>query len=114
ETLKALDLKSPLHLCGHPFRHTVDGVEYIYCGQSFPNLRVKADWASVTADPAESYEAYVPLDRDADGKLAWAWRRGGAPVEIDEQERRARAGKMKPDEMPFRLRDAATRRDLHA
>ena len=45
QTLKAIDLKSPLRLSGHPFRQSVDGVEYLYCGESvFPNVRVKAEW----------------------------------------------------------------------
>jgi hypothetical protein len=113
KTLKPIDLKSALRLSGHPFRHSVDGVEYFYCGEwAFPHVRVKADWASVT-DPT-AYEAYAPLERDADGKLAWAWKKGAEPLGIDEQERLIKAGKMKAEETPFRLRDVETKRFVHA
>ena len=100
---KQIDLKSDLRLSGHPFRHKVDGVEYFYCGErAFPNVRVKADWASVM-NPA-AYEGYVPEERDADGKLTWAWRAGAEPLGVEEQEKRIKAGKMTEEETPFRLR----------
>jgi hypothetical protein len=56
DSVSKFDVKSPIWLSGHPFRKKGD--KYIYCGQTWPNLRVKADWKSVT-DPA-SYEAYDP------------------------------------------------------
>jgi hypothetical protein len=74
DTLKVLDLKSPFHLGGHPFRHKVDGVEYIYCGQAAPNIRVKGDWKSVI-DPA-AYESYT------ENKSVWSW--GKQELKADE------------------------------
>ena len=71
DTLKKIDMKSPVRLTGHPFRHTVDGVEHIYSGESAPNVRVKADWKSVI-DPRE-YEAYTQV------KSTWAWRKNAVP-----------------------------------
>lgn len=112
QTLKALDLKSPYYLCGHPFRHTVGGVEYFYCGESFPNLRVKADWKSAT-DPA-AFEAYTPSERDAEGKMTWAWRKNVPPLGAEELERRIRAGNLKAEEVPHRLRDVETKRYVEA
>jgi hypothetical protein len=73
DTLKELDLKSPFHLCGHPFHHTVDGVDYLYCGQSAPNLRVKADWKSVIDSAA--YESYT------EEKSTWTWGRRDLPAD---------------------------------
>lgn len=71
ETLTKLDVKSPVRLSGHPFRHTVDGIDYIYSGESAPNVRVKADWKSVI-DPT-AYEAYTQE------KSVWAWRKNAVP-----------------------------------
>ena len=89
DTLKTLDVKSPFRLCGHPFRYGVDGVEYIYCGESAPNLRIKADWKSVT-DPT-AFEAYTQ------NQSAWAWRKNALPAET-----------------PLRLRDVQTRQNFDA
>ena len=85
QTLKPLDTRSPLRLCGHPFRHTVDGVEYLYCGESHPNLRVKADWKSVF-NPAE-YESLQGT----------AWRKNTPP-----------------DTKPLHLRDIETGKSVEA
>lgn len=89
ETLKNLDLKSPVRLSGHPFRHAVDGVEYIYCGESSPNVRVKADWKSVI-DPA-TYESYTQ------DNSKWAWRKNAVP-----------------SDQPLKLRDVETRKIFDA
>ncbi len=112
ETLKPLDPGEARRLRGHPFKVAVGGIEYIYCGESFPNLRVKADWRSVT-DPA-AYEAYVPADSDGTGRNEWTWTRGAAPVELDEMQRRVRSGALKEGEAPLDLRDAATGRHVEA
>ena len=71
DTLKKIDVKSPVRLSGHPFRHAEDGVEYIYAGESAPNVRVKSDWKSVT-DPAE-YESYAKENG------SWGWRKNALP-----------------------------------
>lgn len=112
DTVLPLDKTSPLRLCGHPFRHTIDGVEYIYCGEPFPNVRVRADWKSVT-DPT-AYEGYVPQSRGEDGKLAWEWKKEATPLGIDEQERRIRSGEIKAEESPQRLRDVESKKFIRA
>ena len=111
QSQKMLDLKSPFLLCGHPFRHAVDGVDYFYCGEFFPNLRVKADWKSVS-DP-DAFEAYMPASDDA-GKQSWAWRKHVSPAAYEAEEKGIRSGKAKPEEMPFQLTDASRGRFVQA
>lgn len=102
EPVKELELKSELHLRGHPFHHTADGVDYLYFGDATPNLRVKADWKSVT-DPA-TYEALVPIDDDGHH---WAWRRGEQPPTWKQIDEKLKSGKWNPDDVPTLVRDAA-------
>lgn len=58
----AFDLQAPVFPGGHPQLQTDDGVEYVYFGDPFPLVRVKAQAESLT-DLAQ-YEAYTCL---ADG-----------------------------------------------
>ena len=92
DTLKEIPLDAPLHPQAHPFRAEVDGQAYIYCGNVFPNVRFKADWESF--QDVSQYEAFtclVPgsrvtrgtepkLERDADRKLVWGWKRDTAAL----------------------------------
>jgi hypothetical protein len=106
EKLKAVPLDPPVHPQGYPFRvKAADGVEYIYFTAPYPALRVKADLASYLN--LSSYEGYTG-QRDADGKLVWAWRRNTAPLNPKKQEEIIKAGQMRHDESPFRLRDVET------
>lgn len=111
QTLAPLDLQSPYHLCGHPFLHSVDGVEYFYCGECFPNLRVKANWKNV-ADPG-AFEAYMPA-ADANGKTTWAWRSNVPAADYEQMEKRIRSGKAPSAEIPFRLEDIDSGRFVQA
>ena len=89
ETIKDIPLDAPLYPQAHPFCAEVDGVEYIYCGNVFPNVRFRADWEGVC--DLSRYEAYTCLapggrgdapkfDRDANGKLIWGWKRDTAAL----------------------------------
>lgn len=114
EIIKDIDLEAPLSPEGHPTKATVDGVEYVYFNFPFPNQRVRADWKSFV--DVESYEAYTPLiagtrkldaehpqlDRGADGKLNWSWKKNTAFVQPREIEKMIQGGALKVDEVPFR------------
>ena len=104
------------HRSAHPFRATVDGREYVYI---FPNYRVKANLTSLK--DLSSHEAYSPLktgsdfdkknpdlDRDPDGRLRYAWKKGTAPVHPDEQAALVAAGRMKVAEGWIHLTNALT------
>ena len=102
---------------GHPFRATVDGQEYFYFPTPYPCVRVRADWKSV--NDLSAYEAYTcleegatldlgnpKLDRDAAGKLRFAWKKNTPPLEPRELDELVKKQIVKRDELPLRLRDA--------
>ncbi len=121
EKLKTVPLNPPFFPTGYPFRvRGDDGADYIYFPAPYPALRVKADWRSYLDLP--SYEAYtclkpgardgdkdsLQLDRDADGKLLWGWKKNTPPLNPKDQQALIKAGRMQPGETPFRLRDAGS------
>lgn len=86
-------LDAPLYPTGHPFLHTVNGVEYVYFAAPLPLTRVKADPASF-ADLSQ-YEAFTPLisgaradanavQRDASRRIVWGWKKGTAAARSSE------------------------------
>lgn len=124
EKLNALPLNAPIFPTGQPFRVKVEGVDYLYFTAPYPSLRVRADWKSYL-DPG-AYESYsclkqgtrfdnaphAQLDRNPDGKLAWAWKKDTPPLNPKEQMELITAGKMKRDESPFRLQDAESGKQI--
>jgi len=105
-----------------PQAHTMahldsEGVPYLYFCNPFPWTRVRADAASY-CDP-EAYECYSCLktdtlpgeeqpDRDADGKLRYAWRRNTPFLDAKEQSRWIERGLITADEAMDRMQDVAT------
>jgi hypothetical protein len=119
EKLKAVPLDAPIFPTGYPSRVKREtGTDYLYFTAPYPALRVKADWNSYL--DLASYEGYtclkpgtrygskdqVQLDRDAAGKLVWAWKKDTPPLNPKDQQDLIAAGKMKREESPFRLQDA--------
>ncbi|MBV9124685.1 MAG: hypothetical protein JO112_15115 [Planctomycetes bacterium] len=118
EKLKTVDPAPPLWPRGYPFRVQEKGTEYIYFPAPYPAVRVRADWDSYL--DLGSYEGYtclkagtrlgrrasVQLDRDTQGKLIWAWKKGTPPLSPKDQEDLIKAGMMRREESPFRLQDA--------
>jgi hypothetical protein len=119
EKLKAVAPDPPLFPRGYPFRVRRDGgAEYLYFTAPYPAVRVQADWKSYL--DLASYEGYtclkpgtrgrgkdgVQLDRDASGKLVWAWKKNTPPLDPKDQHDLIAAGKMTREESPFRLQDA--------
>lgn len=81
---------------GQPFLAEVDGVPHFHFTMPYPHLRVKADFKSV--QDLSQYEVFTclkanskydatnpPLDRDANGKLIWAWKRGSEFIDEKRQ-----------------------------
>jgi hypothetical protein len=119
EKLKGVPLNPALYPTGYPFRVKEGDTEYLYFTWPYPALRVKADWKSYL--DLGAYEGYTclktgtrygsktaaQLDRDADGKLVWAWRKDTPPLNPREQEALIAAGRMRREESPLRLQDPA-------
>ena len=121
EKLQEVPESPPLFPTGQAFRVRSDGgTDYLYFTAPYPALRVKAD-AKSYLDLA-AYEGYTclkpgtrygskdraPLDRDAQGKLVWAWKRDTPPLSPQELQELFAASKLKRTESPFRLQDAET------
>src|SRR5436309_2308640 len=118
EKLKSLPLNPPLFPTGYPSRvRDETRTDYFYFTAPYPALRVKADWNSYL--DLTSYEGYTclkpgtrfggkdqaRLDRDAEGKLVWGWKRDTPPHNPQEQQELIDAGKLRREESPFRLQD---------
>jgi hypothetical protein len=119
EKLKDVPVGPALFPTGYPSRvKDATGTEYVYFTAPYPALRVRADWKSYL--DLATYEGYtclklgtrssdkdgVDLDRDADGRLVWAWKRGTPPLNPKDQEDLIAAGRITREESPFRLQDA--------
>lgn len=108
DPLKGMPLDAPLYLESHPFRVNVDGVEYFYFGNDFPNVRVEANWESI--QDLASYEAFTCLaaggrihpgaepiiERDTEGRPVWGWKRDTATLGARELMKLHEAGKLPP------------------
>jgi hypothetical protein len=112
ERLKALDLNDAPLFPGqaHPIRHREGDVDYLYFGEVFPNVRVKADWQHYL-DPA-AYEAFTCLDgkagsnktallRGADGQVRYEWRRNAKPLDGAAERRLIAAGQLPAEQARF-------------
>jgi hypothetical protein len=122
--MRTLAPEERLYPRGHPLRVEVNGTRFYYFTTPLPSIRVKADLASVL-DPAD-YEAYTclpaggkfdgdstVLERDADGRLAWAWKRDTDAIDLRRQGRLIRAGKIKQEEARNRLIDVETKQPVY-
>jgi len=122
EKIKDVPIDPPLIPQGYPFPVKTANGTYIYFTVPYPAMRVKADWVSYP--DLGSYEGYTclkpgtayagtnhtELERAADGKLIWAWKKATPPLKPQEQEELINAGLMKPEESSLRLRDPDTAR----
>jgi hypothetical protein len=117
------DRDAPLTPAGHPLRVEEGGRKYVYYGLCLPHVRMRDDWKSwqdfasyeafTCLAPGGRYEkATTKLDRDASGKLIWAWKRDTAPLEYQELQELAKANLLKPDEAWFRPLDVETKQPV--
>jgi hypothetical protein len=116
---KVASFESDSHVlpAGHPIRVTKDDADYIYFGNAYPFVRVKANVEDLLA--LSSYEAYSPftsgsrsdeigLDRGSDGTLNYSWKLNTIVATPKLLDRLIREGRMKSDESCFRMRDIET------
>ena len=119
QRFQSYSLTAPITPQGHAFNRTVGGQEYIYFNQTYPNVRVKATWNDVTH--IGNWEAYTPLkentrynstnpplDRDAQGNLIFGWKKNADPLSYEMLQDLVQRGFATRDQLPFRLKDAAT------
>lgn len=119
EIIATFPIDAPLHPAGHAVRHADDGVEYVYFATPYALTRVRASWEAFT-DPAQ-YEGFTPLplgtrsldiespqlERDAEGRVVYAWKANTAIVGPQDQQKLIEAGLLAADEGRIRTVDAA-------
>lgn len=124
EDVRQIPMDAPLFPVGHPVRaKDADGVDRLYFGECLPHVRCRADWKGI--QDLSSYEAFTPLapgarwagvdtklDRDADGKLRWAWKRDTAPIDVKQINELVERGRMKAGEAWFVPTDVETRKPV--
>lgn len=97
------------HDTAHSFRATVAGTNYIYV---YANYRVQENWRAVTN--LARYEAFTSVgadgkaDRDANGKLRWAWRAGAERLSPGRERQLIKDGAYKREEGWMRAIDVET------
>lgn len=130
EPVKRIPLDAKLFMRGQPVRHKDAEGDYWYFATPFPLVRCRADHDALL-DPSQ-YEAFTclkpgthyesregdgnergarlapQLDRDASGKLIYAWKRDTTVILQKEQNELIARGLMKPEEALIRLHDAQT------
>lgn len=100
----------------HPFRWKDGDIEYLLFPTPFATVRVRADWQSVFTP--ECYEAFTCLppgtryakgqagvERNAQGELLYAWKRGTDPISAQEEQELLAAGQIRPEEARFLPKD---------
>ena len=101
----------------------VDGEDYLYFAESYPNIRVKKNWNDVN-DPSK-WEAFTPLlqgtrynaanpplELDAQGKPVYGWKKNTDPLTTEMLEELVQNGHLDRDESPFRLKDFESGSDV--
>jgi hypothetical protein len=103
------------------------GVDYFLFATPFATVRVKAELSDLARQT--SYEAFTCLvpgahydkssaqvDRDAAGKLVYAWKPGTEPITQAQERQLIAAGKIKPEEARYQVHDADTQEpvELHS
>lgn len=123
ETIQQFDLKAPITPCGHPFKLEVDGTQYIYFPWTFPFRRVPATTAAFR--DLTKYEAFTCLkpgstlespevERDAAGRIVYAWKHAVPPLGPNDETKLIKAGTLKPAEALLQFRDPDTGKEVIA
>jgi len=120
---RRFDKDIPLYLHGQPFLHTVQGVEYVYFGDPYPFIRVRATMDALL-DPSQ-YEAFTCLtpggrdmsamvERGSSGKVIWDWKRDTAAITWSLQERLSRQKQLHPEDAWLKLTDVDSEKTIEA
>ena len=114
EHYKTFPLGENRIVMNHQLRAVVGGVEYFYGVSPYPWIRVPATFAGV-GNP-EAYEVFTCLtagpgsavDRGADGRAVWKWRKGVQPLDRKALLDLHKSGELSREETPFDLTDVET------
>jgi hypothetical protein len=123
EKVVTFDFAAPLFPHGHALAQTVEGRQYVVFGNPYPLVRVEAT-AEALADPTR-YEAFTCLaagstlqkatvDRAADGRARYSWKRNTPVPTPTEQAKWLKARQLKPGEGLLALSDVESGKPLTA
>ncbi|MEA2711183.1 MAG: hypothetical protein QOF78_3784 [Phycisphaerales bacterium] len=119
ERFQKIDTNAEVVPKGHPLRVKENGVDYFYFPPPYPCIRVKADLASVKnlasyetftcLKPGAQFDKSNPeLDRDANGKLIYGWKKNTGLVSLADQVNLEKSGALKESESWWQCRDIET------
>lgn len=102
------------HIPIDPFPISSGPAEYLYFSAPLPFLRVPANLDSLKN--TANYEGFTCLhpgsnppaaevERDRDGRPIYSWHKGVMPLTLEQEKQLIAAGKLKPDEALYQLRD---------
>lgn len=113
-----------LQVGSHAIRVSAAGHDYVYFSGLAPTRRVAAAPSAIIEN--RQYESFTCLtegtrledaadgvERDADGRLSWAWKRNTAPVGPREQLKLVAADAIESTERWFVMRDVKTGKELN-
>ncbi len=117
EKVVEYDFQAPLYPLGHSFNTVEAGQQYIYFGNPYPLIRVRAT-PEALRDPSQ-YESFTCLapgtrsekptfDRASDGTLRYAWKANTPPPTPREQAQWLKAKQLQAEEALLALRDIET------
>lgn len=123
DKVKAFDFAAPLYPQGHSLAQTIDGTEYVYFGNPYPLVRVRAT-AEALAEPRQ-YEAFTPLaagstlekpsvERDSAGRVVYGWKANTPPITAADQGKWEGSRLLRKGEGILALRDVDTGKDVRA
>ena len=123
ETLCTIPIDAPLQPVNHTFRVKNAAGDFLYCGEDYPNIRMKADFAHFR--DLASYEGFTclrqgaryeksgqNLDRDMSGKLIWSWKLNTPPLGRKQMAELLKAKKIKSEELWFHPLDLKTGKEI--
>lgn len=123
EPVARWDLHSALHPGGHAMMRRENGTEWAYFCEPYPLTRVRADaddlkhperYQAFTCLREGSTESNPQLDRDAAGRIRYAWRPNTPVVGSALQGELVKKGLLKPEEALLQLRDVETGKTVYA
>jgi hypothetical protein len=123
EKVAEFAIDAPVVPGGHPLKHTVHGVPYVYFATPYPLVRVRATpedlrrlarYEAFTCLQAGSRLDHPQLDRGEDGGLRYAWKKNTPPVGPKEQADLIQAGHLRPEEALLQLQDRDTGKPVFA
>lgn len=110
---------------GPPMRYSENGIQYFYYPSPYPSIRCPVDYRAQTdfslreaftclKDGSRFDGSKEQLDRDADGRLRWTWKRNTDVVSEDDMRKLIESGAVRPEEQRFAPRDIDTGQPVYS